>query len=299
MAAIQLVLPGTIVKKSNVLCRARWGVESVYEPRLVALVAARVHVSDKDFQKYEIPVRELLTEKNDGGNTYDSIESITQSLMSRVLKIQEEGSRDYDLYNVFSKCTYKDKTKTIIAEFHPDLKPHYLGLGARFAEYNLLEYMKLSSIYSQRIFEILKSWADKPEVTINIAELYEMLDVPLYLRKDFGNFRNRVLAKAHKEISAKTTFKYKWEPLAKDGKEIKRGRPAVAIRFIFSEIRIEKAQKEEEKKEKAKIEQDNTSNFQAAIHCFGLNSAGRCRKDQKKAVCEICKSHLQNIGSAA
>ena len=60
MAERQLPLPGEIVKKSNALARARWSADSVWEPRLVALLASKVKQDDEDFQTYEIPIRELI-----------------------------------------------------------------------------------------------------------------------------------------------------------------------------------------------------------------------------------------------
>ena len=56
MAQRQLVIPGPVVKKSNALARAAWSVKSVYEPRLVALVASRVRIEDQDFQDYSGPL---------------------------------------------------------------------------------------------------------------------------------------------------------------------------------------------------------------------------------------------------
>lgn len=227
MAEDLVVLPGAIVKKSNVLCRARWAVESVFEPRLVALVAARVKVDDEDFHVYDIPVRELTGPTNDGGAAYKVIHDTAESLMSRVIKIQEEGSRSFAMYNVFGRCVYDDKTKTISARFDPDLKPHYLALKSKFTKYSLLEFMMLPSVYSQRIFEILKSWTDQPVVTIALSDLHEMLNVPETLRANFAFFRRRVLEKAHKDIIEKTSLRYTWEA-------IKKGKAVTAVKFNFN-----------------------------------------------------------------
>ena len=45
----QLMLPGKTVKKSNALARARWSPDSVWEPRLVAMLAAQIKPGDTDF----------------------------------------------------------------------------------------------------------------------------------------------------------------------------------------------------------------------------------------------------------
>jgi plasmid replication initiation protein len=217
----QLLLPGEIVKKSNALARAHWSIESVWEPRLVALLASKVRTTDTDFQVYEIPVSEIL--RGSSGQDYREIETVVDKVMSRVLTIKDENG--WTKYNVFSRCRYKKKEGILQLGFHPDLKPHYLNLQERFVKWNLMEYLMLPSVYSQRIFEILKSWDDKPEVVIPLVDLYEMLDAPKTLRR-FSEFRIRVLEKAHKDILKNTDLRFEWEP-------IKKGRAVVAIRFIF------------------------------------------------------------------
>ena len=90
---------------------------------------------------------------------------------------------------------------------------YYLNLQKHFAKYNLIEYLTLTSIYSQRLFEILKSWSSVPELTLQLSELHDMLATTASLRKDSRNFRIRVLEKAHLDITSKTEFKYSWELL--------------------------------------------------------------------------------------
>ena len=89
MAGVQLVLPGEIVKKSNALMRCRWTIESVWEPRLVALLASMVNTNDTDFQEYEIPIIRIIPEpeQKKGGNTYKDKEDVVDKIMSRVITI--------------------------------------------------------------------------------------------------------------------------------------------------------------------------------------------------------------------
>ena len=76
------------------------------------------------------------------------------------------------------------------------------------------------------MFEFLKSWSGKPEINISILELHELLNTPISFRKDFRQFRTRVLEKAHKDITTHTSFRYEWEP-------VKAGRSVEAIRFCL------------------------------------------------------------------
>ena len=218
----QLMLPGKTVKKSNALARARWSPDSVWEPRLVAMLASQIKSGDTDFQTYEIRLVDLLG-KDAGGENYKSLKEAVYKAMSRVIVIN--NGKNWSMYNLFSKCSLDSQKGTLEICFHPDLKEHYLQLN-QYIKYNLIEFMLLPSIYSQRIFEFLKSWDDKKETVIELKELHEMLDTPKALRAKYKDFRVRVLDKAHKDILKFTNIYYTWEP-------IKRGRAVYAIKFIF------------------------------------------------------------------
>lgn len=270
MATRQLTLPGETVKKSNALARCSWPVKSVYEPRLVALVASRVTVDDEDLKVFEIPVEELFREE--GGPVHHLVKEMAVALMSRVIIIQDGDKQS--VYNVFSKCQYDRKQRVITVRFDPDLKPHYLALKGHFTQYSIMEFLLLPSVYSQRLFEILKSWSSLPEVTINLVDLFAQLAVPESHRSDFAAFRRRVLEKAHTDIHKHTSLKFEWHP-------IKKGRAVNAIRFTFggraAQVRDEKVQAGREDKNKLLLR---------AVACF---KRGDCAPKPKSKVCELCE----------
>lgn len=279
MAGKQLILPGDIVKKSNALARARWSAESVWEPRLVALLASKVRADDTDFQVYEIPVSEIL--RGSGGRDYREIEGVVDRVMSRVLTIRDP--KGWTKYNVFSRCRYRREEGILELGFHPDLRPHYLNLQKHFAQYNLLEYLMLPSIYSQRLFEILKSWSDQSEATLAIDELHEMLDTPESLRANFKDFRRRVLEKAHADIHKNTSLAFEWEP-------VKKGRGIVAVCFYFGGKRFA-IKDEKAKAAKAKESAARNALFLEAIQCARekvLVERTCTKADNKRNICAIC-----------
>lgn len=284
MAAKQLTLPGEIVKKSNALARARWSAESVWEPRLVALLASKVRADDTDFHIYEIPITELMgkAEKNTSGKTYQEVTSVIDKIMSRIITIRDDVGRGWTKYNVFSRCRYRPEDGILELRFDPDLKPHYLNLKKNFAKWNLLEFLMLPSVYSQRLFEFLKSWDDKPETTIPIADLHEMLNTPESFRKDFRNFRLRVLEKAHKDITKSTELFYEWEP-------IKQGRAVIAVRFTFGVKRSLPVAKEKADSSKKKQSRDNNTAAMKAIACLKERGPACEGGHQKPKICELCR----------
>ena len=283
MPTVQLLLPGKIVKKSNAIARARWHPGSVWEPRLVALVASKVRKDDEDFQTYRIPVAELAGEddKNLDGKTYQDIKKALLRIVKATIYIQGEG-RNFMAYPVFSKCGYENGC--LVADFHPDLKPHFLSLKTHFTEFNLFEYLRLPSTYSQRLFEILKSWSDKPEVVLSVAELHEILGTPESFRKNFAAFRRKVLEQAHKDIIKKTSLRYEWEP-------IKKGRAVVDVRFLIGRrLAIEAKASEAQAKAEARRSAANDKAFKAFVVCRAERGQACEGGHQKAKVCELCRT---------
>lgn len=275
MANNQLTLPSEIVKKSNQLIRAKWSPNSILEPRLVALVASMVHTDDKEFKEYRFPASTLFGDKDFSGKKYNDLKKAIKKIMKSYFML-EDGD-DYMAYSIFSKCGYEKGE--VVAAFHPDLKPHFVGLKKNFTQYNLMEFLLLPSTYSQRIFEFLKSWDDKPEITVSVNDLHEMLGTPKSFQAKYSNLKNKVLEKAHSDILKFSNFSYEWEP-------IKKGRKIESIRFILSKPRKVEAVKKKQTETQTKQSQRNTEMFKKAVECF---KSGKCEFKENSKLCQFCQ----------
>jgi plasmid replication initiation protein len=144
-----------------------------------------------------------------------------------------------------------------------------------------MEYLLLPSTYSQRLFEILKSWSSLPEKSLSVAELHKLLDTPVSFRSDFRQFRVYVLEKAHKDILGKTSLRFEWEP-------VKAGRSVEAIRFLFAPGRKAIAEAETEKAKEEKRRRLESQRIQVALAC-ARGKKGECvTQDNKRIVCKLC-----------
>lgn len=284
MATRQLMLPGDIVKKSNELARAAWAVESVLEPRIVALTAARVRITDKDFQTYEIPTTELLPSGN--GEDYANLKQSCRRLLTSAIDIPDKEGDGWTLYSVFSMCRHDPKRMVVQTRFDPGMKSHYLELAGRFTEYNLFEFLMLPTTYSQRLFEVLKSWDDQPERIEPMDSLFKMLGVPLSMQR-YPDFRRKILQPAHSYITEKTSLRYQWEPV----KLQKKGRGYDAIRFVFSDARQATVAKKKRVKEEMSQSEKNNRLMRMATNCAMEHHAGRlkCTPKDGDEMCVLCK----------
>lgn len=222
-----------LVKKSNALARSKRSSDSIWIGRMVAIVASQVHTEDADFLEYEIPVQVILNTVNvsTGGKKYKDLIANTKKAMRMLVEIEDE--REWRGYHLFDTCRYVKGSGVVQVKIHPDLKSHYLDLKKNFVKYPVAEYLSLPSIYSQTLYEFLRSHDDQVEYTITVAKLHEMLCTPPSLQ-NFKDLRRRVLEKAYKDIHKRTTLKYEWESLTATGQPVKRGRKVEKIRFVFS-----------------------------------------------------------------
>lgn len=280
----QLTFPGEIVKKRNELVRCKINISSLGGSRILANLIACVHHGDTQFKDtYRVPVKDFMSDL--GGRSYSEIKAICRELAKATAEIEEpdpDGPHPiFRIYTFFSSITYR---KGIIeARFNQEMRPFLLDLRRCFTQYNLMEYLTLPSFYSQRIFEILKSWSNAPEVILSVAELHRLLDTPASFRTDFKSFRVRVLEKAYKDIIEKTTMCYEWEP-------IKRGRSVISVRFIFSKIKSMNIKDQKMDDKKKKQSDRNNYIFLTVTECRKQHSNDCIGGHQKKVICDFCHS---------
>lgn len=290
MAVQQLTLPGTTVKKHNDLVRSRINISSKTASRILACLVACIRHDDTRFKEvYSVPIKDYLPPDEDGGKggkQYRLVKEACRELATATLEKEWPDPNDPNGDPIFLVMTFLTSIKyrkgRVEAKFNPEMSELLLQLRGFFTEINLIEYLNLPSLYSQRLFEILKSWSGLPEVVLSVGELHRLLDTPASFRADFRQFRTRVVEKAHKDIHEKTSLRFEWESL-------KSGRSVEAIRFIFAGGRraIAGEMKADAKEDKRKRLQAQRA--QRALEC-AKGKKGDCREmDNKPIVCKACK----------
>ena len=178
---------------------------------------------NQSFVEYKIHANSILSETCTGGDNYKQLQDAAKILIDQKIE-QHKHEKHFKYYSLFSTIEYENGI--IKGEFHKDLMPFFLMAKEQFTKIRLSEYMKLQSIYSQCIFSFLKSWDDKKEIFIKLSELHEILDTPQSMRKNYAEFKRRVLDKAYKDINEKTSLGFEFEA-------IKNGRAFSEIKFKF------------------------------------------------------------------
>lgn len=285
MAKEELSIPGTLVKKSNSIIRTRITVKSVEASRILAHLVACIRTDDTTLeQAYQVPAKDIIPYT--GGGDYRHLKATCRELAAAFAETEEaDPDGPHPIFRArpfFTDIRYR--RGIIAANFNPLMRSYLLELKNCFTTYNLTEYLSLPSLYSQRIFEITKSLANAKdgEATVSMADLHRFLDTPPSFRADFKAFRTRVLEKAHKDITGKTSFWFEWEP-------VKVGRSVEKIRFIFSGKKRAIAEKVMSDAKEEKRQRLTNQRFIRAVECAKAKG-GDCRTmDNVRIVCKLCR----------
>lgn len=285
MAMQQLTLPGEIVKKHNELVRSKINLSGKTASRILACLVASIRQDETQFKEtYTVPIKDYLPNE-EGGMLYRQARAACKELAGATVETEwpdpenPGGDPIFHIMPFFTSIKYRKGT--VEARFNKEMSGLLLQLRACFTQYNLMEYLTLPSIYSQKLFEILKSWANAPEVILSVSDLHRLLDTPPSFRADFKAFRTRVLEKAQKDIQEKTSLRFQWEP-------VKAGRSVEAIRFLFAPGRKAIAEKEAESLKDQKRRRLQGQRMRRALECARAKKGECATQDNKRIVCKEC-----------
>jgi len=220
---------------------------TVREQKIILTMASMIEPSDEDFTEYVISIKEFYEMLGLRGDPhYTQLKEIVEKLMTKTIEIpQEDGG--WLLTHWVSTARYIPGKGAIRLKFVPELKPYFLQLKNQYTSYKLSNVLSLGSVYSIRLYELMRRslYIGKCEILVNELKLKFGIAGDSY--KQYGHFKARVLTPAVKEVNKQTDLQVSF-------KEIKKGRSVERIEFIIQhapekEIKIpEKLNKPEQPK---------------------------------------------------
>lgn len=213
-----------LVRKSNLLImNSKYDLNSIQQ-KLIILLASKVKPEDQDFKRYKLKVKDymnLLSIKDQ--SFYVEMPKITKELLTKVVEIEDDEKLIQCSW--LSCAVYEKGTGEIELEFSPTLKPYMLELNQRYTQYEIKNIISLKDKYSIRIYEILKCYQFRGELETSVENFKKLISVADDQYTVYGNFKNRVLKKAQKELK-NTDISFELE-------EIKTGRKVTDLKFII------------------------------------------------------------------
>lgn len=159
----------------------------------------------------------------DNGKNYADIKATLKHLSDRSMWVVfDDNPNEEVLCRWLSKVRFNKNSGVVNIRIDEDLAPYLFDLKQKFTQYPLQNILEMKSVFSVRIYELLKSYAYQRSKTFYIDELKQRLMVDTVKSyKDFSLFRKKVLEIAISEINALTDLIINYEPIKKGNKVIK------------------------------------------------------------------------------
>ncbi len=191
---------------------------SVIEKRIVYLIINRldtgIDVNQNLFQNKEftIPVKEL------GETNYKRIRAECDRLQNKKMGIPQDRDK-YVFWNIVPFPEVKLTSDGILfITMYSTAVPYFIELKKGFTSYQLQAALSLTSIYSQRLYELLSKWKDTGIWNnVEIEYLKHLLSIEDKY-KMISAFRSYVLNPAQTELKKKTDITFTYE-LYKTGRK--------------------------------------------------------------------------------
>ena len=220
-----------LVVKANELVQKNRFELSLTEQKTVAFICSMIKPvkdSKEPYQlDYEFNIREyckICGFNYDSGQNYADVKATLKKLRDRSMCLTlPDGSET--LCGWLAKVTTNKRSGLAHVRIDEDLAPYLFDLGQRFTQYQLYNILAMKSAFSVRLYELMKSYAHRRNITLDLDELKHLLmveDVKSYHR--FPDFRRYVLEIAQREINELTDLTIQYEP-------IKKGNKIVQLRF--------------------------------------------------------------------
>jgi len=221
------------VVKSNALVEARYRL-SLQESQVILWLLTQIRSNDEDFKSHRLEIADFAQfTQVEIGNRYSELRKITRKLMQRVMEIYDPKNQDLLQVSWLSSARYQYKRGCVILKFDPGLKPYLLQLKSHFTKINIVDTLKLKSIYAVRIFELLLQYSSigLREISLNNLRAYCGILEKEYA--DYFDLKRYVIERAKIEINNKTEYEI-------DYIEIKESRKVVAIEWTINKRNLDK-----------------------------------------------------------
>ncbi|MEK5217771.1 replication initiation protein [Psychrobacillus sp. FSL H8-0487] len=218
-----LVSKDNTVTKSNLLIEAAYKL-SASEFKIIQTVFSNIQPGDISFHTYSFPVKQFLDLLDLKGNSgYSALKKMTEELYKKPITFTTDNVTTQITW--FSKVQYNENKGTITLKVDEFWEQYLLSLSNNFTSYKLFNITNLRSIYSLRLYELLKSRVSLNSVRIiSIEDLKAKMGIDPEQYPKYANFKQRVILQAQKELKAESDIYFEFT-------EIKKGRAVNKIEF--------------------------------------------------------------------
>lgn len=212
----------TVAKRDDMVQKGRQQL-SVREQRCILYAISRIKPTDEVFHEYTFSLSDFYTLCGLESQSYTELKAILKGLRDRSWIAVTDDKGTESTVSWFNKVRTNKREGRVTIRFDDDMMPYLLQLTTQdefYTSYNLQYVLPMSSQYSPRLYELLKSYQkNNREWFFPLEELKLLLDCQSYYR--WPDFRRRALEPAVEEINQYTDINIAWD-IEKEGKKVTR-----------------------------------------------------------------------------
>ena len=223
------------IRKSNDIVQKTMNRFTYKQNQLMALLLGKyVNLKTDECIDTQVSIeelREVLSIQSQGGNAYERIRRAIELFGERGsvgIYTEKNGKPKWTWMPYFTMIELTEDGVTF--KWNEGMKPYLIKLKNNYTQYLASDYLKLKSVYSQNLYEQLKSvenyekmYKKKPQIALD--DLRNVLQVEGKKAYDrWGAMKQLVIDKAIKEINEVTDITVQYRP-------IKKGRTVIALEF--------------------------------------------------------------------
>lgn len=213
-----------VYKADELLQKARFTL-TITEQRLILYAITKIKPTDTAFTEYEFKLKDFYSVCGiSGKESYTEIKKQCMALKSKawwITVLDDTGSEWESAVTWFNTLRTNKKSGKIRIKFHEDMMPYLLELSKQYGEtgnyftsYDFKYILPMKSIYSIRIYELLKSYQkNNKSWWFKFDKLKQILDCVNY---EWYDFKRRVLEPGINEINKFTDLSIEYSTV-KDG----------------------------------------------------------------------------------
>ncbi len=213
-----------IVRESNYTIKSGYAITSIQLNIIVYLLSV-LSDSDPPGKIYRLSVKEF---ERMAGTSYrsDVLEACAEALMAFHYDIRTDTSKDFKKVSLFNEIKYIHQRRELHIRVHEQAREYLFNLNRNFTRYSLLDFFKLNSFYSQRLYQVFCMDRFKGVSEVSIQALRETLGLYNPRKKidkypRYGAFKTHVIAPAVAEINEKTHLEVSFEE-KKSGRSVEK-----------------------------------------------------------------------------
>lgn len=213
-----------LIVKSNTLMEGKFKFK-LWEMRLFEMMISLIGREDTEFNRQRLYFSDLVHFFNSSeNNDYRLIKEAAESLADKRIYINyvdDKGRKRTAKLAIFPTVTYPEMDDRdtydsyVELEFHTDLKPHLLTLRSNFKSYDIRNISQMRSVYSIRMFILLKKYEKMGKREFKLQDLKDILLEDESTEgsssyKLYADFKKRIIQKPQEELEKFSDIRFEF-----------------------------------------------------------------------------------------